>query len=155
MQLYLDMDGVLADFDKRAEAILQMKPSLFEEKYGAKAFWMILQDSFDFYNSFPMMIDAPSLLDAVDHLNPIVLTGVPLGEWAAPQKRAWLKRHVPGYPVITCRAKDKSNYCKPGDVIVDDRIEHRHLWCDKGGQWVHHTSAYDSIEALKNIGVLS
>lgn len=154
MKLYLDMDGVLADFDRRAADILGMPSKFFEERYGAKAFWGVLQDSHDFYNSFPVMIDAPFLIDAVNHLNPTILTGLPMGDWAEPQKRAWGKRWLPGYPMICCRSKDKSNFCEPGDIIVDDRTEYRHLWEAKGGIWITHTSAYDSIRELKTLGII-
>lgn len=154
MQLFLDMDGVLADFDKRAQQILGVPPHQYETVMGAKAFWDRLQSTPDFYNSFDLMLDAPFLLDAVAHLDPIVLTGVPMGDWAAPQKRTWVKRMARGLPVICCRAKDKSLHMSPGDVIVDDRIEHAHLWNAKGGIWVQHTSAYESIGKLRDLGIL-
>jgi hypothetical protein len=38
-QLYLDCDGVLADFDKGATAILGMKPKAFEKRHGLGRFW--------------------------------------------------------------------------------------------------------------------
>lgn len=151
--LYLDMDGVLADFDKRASDILGMAPHNFEARYGSKAFWGILQDTDDFYNSFPMMIDAPFLVEAVAHKDPVILTGLPMGDLAEPQKRAWNERHF-NLPLIACRSKDKSLYCSRGDIIVDDRTEYRHLWEAKGGIWVHHTSAYESIRQLKALGVI-
>lgn len=156
MQLFLDMDGVLADFDKRALEILGMKPSIFEERYGSEAFWIILQNTPDFYNSFDMMIDAPFLLEAVKHLDPIILTGVPATkmELAVANKRVWAGRMIGLVPVITCRSRDKSNWCLPGDVIVDDRTEYRHLWEQKGGIWVTHTSAWNSIKELKSLGVI-
>jgi hypothetical protein len=153
-QLFLDMDGVLADFDKRAYDIFGMRPADFEHKFGSKTFWSILQGTPDFYNSFDLMLDADFLLDAVAHLQPVVLTGIPMGDWAPPQKRAWIKRKARDLPVITCRSRDKSLYCQPGDIIVDDRSEYAHLWENKMGIWVHHTSAYDSIRQLKDIGVL-
>lgn len=148
------MDGVLADFDKRAAEILEMPPNVYEDRYGSKAFWKKLQSTPDFYSSFVPMLDTPFLLDAVDHLNPIILTGVPMGDWAAPQKQEWRRKWMPRYRMITCRSKDKSNYCQPGDVIVDDRTEYRHLWEAKGGIWVHHTSAYDSIARLRELRII-
>jgi hypothetical protein len=153
-QLYLDMDGVLADFDKRAFQIFGMPPSVFEDRFGSKVFWEVLQSSPDFYNSFDLMLDAPFLIDATRHLRPIVLTGVPRGDWAQGQKREWLGRMVPGAQVITCRSKDKALYCKPGDVLVDDRIEYKHLWEAAGGTYVVHVSAYESIATLDRLGVL-
>lgn len=37
-QLFLDCDGVLADFDKRAEQIFGMTGREFEDTYGSKEF---------------------------------------------------------------------------------------------------------------------
>ncbi len=154
MKLYLDMDGVLADFDKRAAQILEMPSHVFEARHGSPALWNALQQSPNFYSALDQMLDTPFLIDAVCHLNPTILTGVPMGDWAAPQKQEWRKRNFPCLQMITCRSKDKSNYCSPGDIIVDDRTEHRHLWEAKGGIWVHHTSAYDSIRQLRVLRVI-
>ena len=65
------------------------------------------------------------LFDAVKHLKPTILTGLPLGNWAAPQKVGWAAEHFPGVPIITCMARDKHKHMKPGDVLVDDRENHR------------------------------
>ena len=154
MKLYLDMDGVLADFDKRAADILNMPTHRYEKTFGSQAFWHVLQSTPDFYSSFDLMLDAPFLFDAVERLKPTILTGLPMGDWAEPQKRAWGTRWFPGVPMITCRSKDKSLYCSPGDIIVDDRTEYRHLWEAKGGIWVHHTSAYDSIRQLRELRII-
>lgn len=155
MQLFLDMDGVLADFNKRAREILGMEPEDFEARFGKQAFWLILQSSPDFYNSFDLMLDAPFLLDATRHLGPIVLTGVPMGEWAQPQKRQWIMRNT-GLNCITCRAKDKSLHAQPGDVLVDDRGEYADVWEAKcgPGTFVLHKSAHRSLKDLRAIGVL-
>lgn len=39
MQLYLDCDGVLADFDSGATELLGMPPRVFEKRRGLPAFW--------------------------------------------------------------------------------------------------------------------
>jgi hypothetical protein len=39
----------------------------------------------------------------------------------------------------------------PGDVLVDDRENHRHLWESAGGIFVHHKSAEDSLRQLAEI----
>ena len=147
-QLYLDCDGVLADFDKGATALLGLPPRAFEKKYGLGRFWAKLAKSPDFYFSLPLMADAMTLFDAVKHLRPVILTGLPRGNWAADQKVRWAALHFPGTKIITTMARDKRDHGKEGDVLVDDQVRHRHLWEEMGGIFVHHRSAEQSIREL-------
>ncbi len=153
-RIYLDCDGVLADFDKSAEAILGKPPAAFEAEHGGKLFWKLLAQAPDFFGRLEPMSDAFELYEAVKHKSPVILTGMPVGDWAAPQKRRWAARHFPGVPIITTMAALKREHCHPGDVLVDDRIKHRHLWVEAGGKFVVHTSARSSIEKLQALGYL-
>jgi PAS domain-containing protein len=153
-QIFLDCDGVLADFNKGAEAILGLAPHAFEQRHGASAFWKRLARADNFFDSLEPMADAFELYEAVRHKSPIILTGLPGGTWAEPQKRRWAQRHFPGVPVITTSAALKREHCHPGDVLVDDRHQYRHLWEAEGGCFILHTSAQASIEALAAAGYL-
>ena len=148
-QLYLDCDGVLADFDTGATAILGLPPRAFEKRHGLGRFWQKLATAPDFYFGLPLLPDAMQLFDAVRHLRPIILTGLPRGDWAADQKVRWAARHFPGTRIITTMARDKRDHAKEGDVLVDDQTRHRHLWEEVGGVFIHHTSAAHTIEALR------
>jgi len=154
-QIFLDCDGVLADFDKGAQAILGMAPRAFEKRYGPREFWKRLAAADDFFAALPPMPDAGVLYDAVRHKEPIILTGMPRGGWAEPQKRRWAERHFPGVPVITTMAALKHEHRHPGDVLVDDRDKHRDLWENEGGVFVHHKDAASSVAALKALGYLA
>ena len=154
-QIFLDCDGVLADFDAGAEAILGMPPGRFEQRFGPREFWKRLAGAPDFFGSLPPMADAMELYEAVRHKNPVILTGMPRGNWAEPQKRRWAERHFPGVPVITTMAALKHEPRHPGDVLVDDRDKHRHLWENEGGIFVHHKDARSSIAALRDLGYLN
>jgi hypothetical protein len=148
-QLYLDCDGVLADFNKGAAALLGMHPKAYEKRRGPAHFWAKLASAPDFYFSLPLMPDAMRLYEAVRHLDPIILTGVPRGNWAAEQKVRWAARHFPGVRIITTMARDKRDHAKEGDVLVDDQPKHRDRWKDAGGIFIHHKDAETSIEELK------
>ena len=150
-QLFLDCDGVLADFDAGATELLGLSPHAFEESHGSREFWRRLARAPDFYGSLPIMPDARQLFDAVAHLDPIILTGLPLGNWAAPQKVRWADRHFPGTRIITCMARDKYRHMKGADVLVDDRANHRGKWEDAGGIFVHHRDAQSSLKQLAEI----
>ena len=154
MQLFLDCDGVLADFDTYAEKIFGLPSRQHEAEVGQKRFWADLRTHEGFYEKLPLMPDARELFEAVEHLNPVILTGLPLGDWAEPQKRAWGAKHFPHTTMICCMSKDKRNHMQPGDVLVDDWPKYRKIWEEAGGVFVLHTSAKDSIEQLKILGVL-
>jgi FMN phosphatase YigB (HAD superfamily) len=153
-QIFLDCDGVLADFDAGAEQVFGMAPQAFEKRYGAREFWKRLAASGEFFANLPLMADAMQLYEAVRGKAPVILTGMPRGDWAEPQKRAWAERHFPGVPVITTMAALKHEHRHPGDVLVDDRDRYRHLWEQEGGVFIHHTDAASSIAALKAKGYL-
>ena len=152
--LYLDCDGVLADFDRGAAQVLGMPVQQFQQKFGAGKFWARLASAPDFYGSLPLMPDAQALFEAVRHLDPVILTGLPRGNWAAQQKVRWAARHFPGTRIITCMAVDKRNHCATGDVLVDDTLKYQHLWEGAGGVFVHHRDAASTVQALREWFVL-
>jgi len=155
--LFLDCDGVLADFDKAAHSWLGMPSRDFERLHGADAFWAKLKELEEFYFSLELMPDAQELYDAVKHLKPVILTGAPsqLGQAAHVEKMRWAAKHFgPDQKIITCQSKKKAIYGKPGDIIVDDWPKHRHVWEAMGGIWVPHTNTKDTLDQLRALGVL-
>ena len=149
--LFLDCDGVLADFDAGARALLGMIPAKFEARHGRREFWRRIAMAPNFYGTLPEMPDARRLFDGVKHLKPTILTGLPFGNWAVPQKVIWAGTHFPGVPIITCLARDKHNHIQPGDVLVDDRDNHRAAYERDGVVFVHHKNAGDSLTQLAKI----
>ncbi len=149
--LFLDCDGVLADFDAGVTDYLGANPGDYQKRYGPGLFWKRLASHSNFYGDLREMPDARLLFEAVEHLKPTILTGLPLGKWAAPQKERWAAEHFPGVPIITTMARQKHLHMDPGDVLVDDRVNHRYLWEDAGGIFVHHKNAKDTIRQLAKI----
>jgi len=154
--LFLDMDGVLADFDYSAEKLCGMSPRAFEEKYGTEKFWATINSDPNFFLNLRPMVDALELYNAVKHLEPPILTGIPKGmDPKNNQKREWAK-NIFGHQqrVICCQSSKKSLHIKEsGDVLVDDRQRYMRKWLAKGGYFVLHKNASDSIMKLKNLGV--
>ena len=146
--VFLDCDGVLADFDTYAHAYFGKPPRQAEKEMGSDAFWASLEAKGDFYRNLPLMADARALYEGVKHLHPTILTGCPRGTWAQGQKVEWAAEHFPGVPIITCRSADKRDYAKPGDVLIDDWAQHRHRWIEMGGVFITHHDAASSLAAL-------
>jgi hypothetical protein len=151
MQLFVDMDGVLADFDSHHTAVFGVR----SDKLLDNVDWDAVKRVKDFYLNIPPMSDLNVLWDFVGPLQPIVLTGVPSGvEVAAENKRAWVRRHLGTLvEVRCCPSKEKCLHARAGDVLVDDWEKYRHLWEAKGGRWITHTSAESTIHALMRLGI--
>ena len=150
-RLFLDADGVLADFDRGARDLLGASPRDFIAEHGRGQFWKRLAKAPNFFGTLPEMADARVLFDAVKHLKPTILTGLPEGSWSAPQKVEWAAEHFPGVPIVTCLARDKHKHMHPGDVLVDDREKHRDAYEAHGVLFIHHWNAADSLRRLAKI----
>lgn len=138
-QLYFDADGVLANFDKAGEKLWGMSPREYETKVGTKQFWMDLEQSKDFFFNLEPMFRAYDLYYKFKLKKPIILTGTPRGNWAQNQKLRWRDKFFPYVPMVVCNAADKYKWCKPGDVLVDDRDKYKLNWECAGGFFVHYS----------------
>ncbi|HVC48505.1 MAG TPA: hypothetical protein VND90_14795 [Terracidiphilus sp.] len=153
-QIFLDCDGVLADFDTTARQLFGQDSREAEAALGSDLFWNRISGCGDFYRNLPLIADARDLYKAVAHLNPIILTGCPEGGWSEPQKVAWAEHHFPSVKMITCRSKDKYlHITKPGDVLVDDYLRYRELWEAAGGIFVQHISAKEPFQRLVELRI--
>lgn len=154
MQLFVDMDGVLADFDAGYEREFGIVPC----KIADNVDWKTIREREGFYTDLPLMEDVVALWRVIGKHNPIVLTGVPSHQVpeAEENKRSWFDNHRDLFgdvKVICCPSKLKYKHCVPGDVIIDDWEKHRQLWEDAGGIWVTHLNAQNTIVRLGALGI--
>jgi hypothetical protein len=154
--LFVDLDGVLADFDAGVKAATGKLPS----EMRPKQMWPRLARTPQFYAELDWMPDGRELWEYVASHDPIVLTGLPMGKWAEPQKREWCRRELGAeVEVITCMSRRKPAIAaeRTGSgatpVIVDDRDRIREAWEEMGGIFIHHKSARQSIAELKELGL--
>lgn len=151
MKLFLDCDGVLANFNKGFEDAIGMYPRTFEDKFGTPEFWRRVTAVDDFFTNLELMADAMELYEGVKHLDPTILTACPMGGWAEDQKVRWAAKRFPGVPIITCMAAVKSAHGKPGDILIDDYNKNRKAWEDMGGIFILHVTALQSLISLSLI----
>lgn len=151
MQIYVDMDGVLADFDLGYAAAFGVWPG--KEKDDVD--WSAVRKHKDFYLNLSPMIDMQMLWDYVKKYNPIVLTGIPENvPEADANKRAWAIKNLGGTVEIhCCRSKEKYLHCKPGDLLIDDWTKYKDLWVNAGGLWITHTTSRNTIGHLVDMGI--
>lgn len=164
--IYLDMDGVLADFDRAMVARGVHAPS-FEFGHLPEAEWtqeQIRRDAQvrvemakpDFWPSLPIMPGARELLAVAAKLagtaHLFILTATPRSnpEQAAFHKREWAAKHL-GFPagrVLTCLRSEKRLHAAPGKILVDDLASNCAEWREAGGVAVHYADAPSAIGHL-------
>jgi hypothetical protein len=152
--LFLDCDGVLADFDHGVHRLTGSLPHQLE----LSKMWSACARHDNFFGTLELMDDqfgGMALWNAVKHVNPTILTGIPFGGWAPKQKREWAGRQF-GFdvPVITCWSKEKHTFGKPGDILVDDRKKAQGPWESMGGVFVLHKNTKDTLAQLTALGAI-
>jgi hypothetical protein len=154
MQLFCDLDGVLADFDGHYEATFGVR---LDKKGGNNHVWPNLSRSKDFYLGIPLMPDANMIWARIEHHRPIILTGIPRVTTvpeAADNKKEWVRRYISSEAkVICCMSYEKCLHAEPGDVLIDDRIKYKKRWEDAGGVWIAHISAVETVRVLDGMGL--
>ena len=145
------MDGVLADFDKHHETVFGYRPC----KKSDNVDWKRVREERNFYFNIPPMEDMFVLWEYIERYDPVVLTGVPYSvEDAEDNKKGWVKKNLGSHVgVICCPSRNKSLYCQQGDILIDDWEKYRDLWINRGGVWITHTSAEETINELEEYGL--
>ena len=162
-KVYLDMDGVLADFDQRFRGLADMEPKEFEEKYGKNAFWNFIDEEhkIKFWVGIPVMPGAKELVDYVRPYNYEILSAPSMKKQSRLGKILWVKNHTADVfgskPIINFRQAKEKHKIKPElsqfDILVDDRADTIDRWNAAGGTGILYTSAGQTINALKKLGL--
>lgn len=150
-KVFCDLDGVLSDFEAYVRRIFGRAPDAIPPPQLWRTLASINKGRPDgFYDQLPWMPEGKELFEALRPHKPTILTGLPIGKWAAPQKRRWCARELgPDVPVITCMAREKHRYCVPGAILIDDSLKLRDKWLTQGGIFIHHTSNSSTLEQLR------
>jgi hypothetical protein len=145
--IYLDMDGVVADFDATVQAILG-RDSRVDQRYPESE-WARMRSHQRIYRDLPLCMDANLLVDGVRDLahrhglRVLFLTAVPKDNdfpWAFTDKISWAQRYFPDIPVwFGPYSEDKQVRSRPDDILIDDRVSNITQWRDRGGYAILYT----------------
>jgi hypothetical protein len=90
LKVYCDLDGVLADFEKGVVNLLGTRPSNIVKG----TMWKNIARSNAFYENLDWTRDGQELWNAIQHLQPDILTGVPYPKSSRIQKFNWCKQKL-------------------------------------------------------------
>jgi len=151
--IYCDMDGVIADFDKRFTDLSGMSPNQYEEKYGIEQFWNFIDNEIGvrFWVGIPWMQDGKQLWEYIKKYKPTLLSAPSRNNESRLGKRLWVKKHIPGVKLVLASRANKQDYAKPNAILIDDRPDTIIEWENKGGIGILHKSAEETIQKLKSL----
>jgi len=162
-KVYLDMDGVLADFDQRFRDLSGMSPKDFENKYGKKAFWDLIdeENKIKFWVGIPTMPGAADLVDAVKDYNYELLTSPSAKKQSYLGKILWVKNHTgdvfPSKPRINFKKAKEKHLVKPQlaktDILIDDREDTIGRWNAAGGTGIVYKNISQVLNDLGKLGL--
>jgi 5'(3')-deoxyribonucleotidase len=173
VQLYVDLDGVLADMDKGFMALSGgYNTKNYKDKFGGdsklaqKNFWKLVDGKKDYWISLDLMPDAmvlwKFLMDSFKDPVPVI-SSAGQGSTLAQQKTEWVHKHFgPSVHVIIApRGVDKPNYIINNgtptegqyvtNVLIDDTQKNINAWDNepKHRIGILHKNAADTIKALQ------
>lgn len=161
-QIFVDLDGVIVDFRKKATELVGIdKPVDQMDSKDKRRFWSAVaiyeKGGGRFWEEMDPMPDAEELWSYVKKYNPTILTASGSVGDAPDEKRIWVRKHLgSNVPIIVTKASaDKAleGRAAPHHILIDDSKRSIGPWNAAGGIGIMHTSAASSIMELKKLGL--
>ena len=146
--LYLDMDGVLADFNKEYS---KLNPKLEDRK---KFRWSDMEHKI--FEKLDFMPDAQELLNHVSKLQTVKIEILTLmgnesqqANEAKIQKLRWLDAaNIPYKANFVHSKEEKAKYADKRSILIDDSAGCIGPFIDAGGHGILHTNSSETIRIL-------
>jgi len=152
--IYLDMDGVIADFEKRYEELFGMKPAEAEKK---EKFYHLF-DEFIEDNNFASLDLMPEAMKGIEFLRKAPVPTQILSSTAneekymaiSKQKKIWLEAHgITFNPIFVPGKELKWKYATPSSIIIDDTESVIDDWRKAGGIAIWHKDWPTTLAILR------
>jgi cytidyltransferase-like protein len=152
-KIYCDLDGVIVDFEDGYER-LTGKDIKGNHVKGDADFWQPITDAgIKFWAGLKWMPDGKELWSYIKPYNPKILSAPSREESSKIGKHVWVKNNISDTKLILRSAERKQELAEPNAILIDDRKDNIQQWKDAGGIGILHTSANDTIEQLKKLGL--
>lgn len=148
--IYVDLDGVLCDFDAQLDKLLgRHKDNDVNKDLGPEIWKKIEKAGAKYWSTMPWMPDGKELWDGVKKHHPVILSSPTRHESSIEGKKLWIDKEIPGTPYILEENKEK--YAKVGDILIDDRDKNIEKWEEAGGTGILHKNAEKTLKKLDSI----
>ena len=156
-QIFLDMDGVLADFESKITEMLGKK--VWNDDAGHNVYDLHKREltSKHMFRKMDPLPDAWKLVDwclnSGIHTEILTAAGTVNRELVVRDKVEWIREHInPHWTIIpTFKGSQKAAFAHKKAVLIDDREKNIDCWVKAGGIGIIHTTADETIKQLDEI----
>lgn len=150
--IYLDMDGVLADFDKGYHKLFGTKPKNQPSRFDDNVKQLI---GTDFFATLDKLPDADKVVQlALEYGNgKYSICSSPFTndhDNSARYKTEWIREHLSPQPEHIVITGKKDTYAKGKNVLIDDRPDNIQKWIDRGGIGIWYDAYQHSIDKVSD-----
>ncbi len=161
-KIYIDLDGVLADFRRGVRELCGIDPFSPDKKTAIRddVMWEAIKNVAHFYDRLELMPGALELFGALygKYGNICeILSGIPRPQrgvlTAAEDKTRWVQRLLSDRVMVNLVfRREKKHYVKgPGYILIDDWRKNIKEWETHGGTGILFTSAEDVLGRIGEI----
>lgn len=149
-KIYVDMDGVLTDWEKQFERLFGVPVETYESEHGKeKRYELVHKNSPNFYATMPWMNDGKILYNFIKEFPTEILSHATDAE-CKQGKEKWLSDHnVTLKQNLVPEREDKAKFATPDSILIDDREDNVNEFIQAGGIGILHKNATDTINKLK------
>jgi 5'(3')-deoxyribonucleotidase len=158
MKIFLDLDGVFANMDKRIHEICPGLPRFSNEIWGPIA------KEYRFFRQLELIPDALRIITMLSHHDLEILTACPEYRTGQPglftteaDKREWVAHYISKKMKVNTivGGKNKPVFLKdnPGAVLIDDYQRNIDVWEAAGGIGILHIDVSGTIQKLHNLNL--
>lgn len=151
-KIYVDMDGVLTDWEKQFEKTFGVPVETYEAEHGKEQRYNLVKShSPNFYATMPWMSDGKILYNFIKEFPTEILSHATDPE-CKQGKEKWLSDNdITLKQNLVPNREDKAKFANPNAILIDDRKDNIDEFVNAGGIGILHTDATDTINKLKEL----
>ena len=149
-KIYLDMDGVICDWDNAFHKISDLNIDDKSPENQAKIWAVINVQPENYWSNIEWTADGKELWNYLKPYNVKICSKPARGEGCRIGKNAWCEKHL-GSQVPVILTADKEKWATPTSILIDDRPNNISKWIAAGGIGILHKNTKDTIKQIENI----
>jgi len=150
IKVYLDMDGVIADFDEGVRQLTGRGP----KEQSQRDMWKAILGTHEskFWEQLPPIKNYKSLVRFLEqNFEHVLILSSPGkgGQATIEGKQDWLTNN--GVPFHAIFRREKEVYAEPNSLLIDDWSKNIEKWKQAGGQTLHYQNFKEAKKQLEDL----